>query len=287
MTTITNAGQSNPAQIMRQQFAAQQQFALATGILASYANPLGAGLFASAQLASLWAVSAFAGGRPEPEAQFTATTGGDGKASIDLGDGYTLKLNENSSEATITNANTGETTRIWGDPHVEVDGKHAFDFYETTTFTLDNGTKITVDTQAAPDNPNVFYSEKLTITRGDQAVVVEGLSELEKGDLSITLGGDAEALDAAQHDGFVLEENATGAGWRSSYTGEVATQKDLDHTKPGSTFQTLSDVGQLFNAFLGGSGDFFGALASLEATTPAERAPSAREVFRPMPWLMG
>ena len=47
---------------------------------------------------------------------------GENTAKIDLGDGYKLDINEKNSEMTIINEKTGEKTRIWGDPHVDVDG---------------------------------------------------------------------------------------------------------------------------------------------------------------------
>ncbi len=68
-----------------------------------------------------------------------------GKAHIDLGN-YTLDLNEGNSEFILTNKETGEKTRIWGDPHFEHNGKAVGDFYGTMTMHLDDGTKITIHT---------------------------------------------------------------------------------------------------------------------------------------------
>ncbi len=58
-----------------------------------------------------------------------------------------LEIDERNSEMTIFNETTGESTRIWADPHVDVNGDHKFDFYGTTTFELANGTKITINTE--------------------------------------------------------------------------------------------------------------------------------------------
>ncbi|AQR72681.1 DUF1521 domain-containing protein [Sphingomonas sp. LM7] len=237
---------------------ASANFVLAAGIMGKMLNPLGAGPFASGCLPRDWNVDARCGG--ETKASWTVQTGGDGKAAIDLGDGYSLKLNEHNSEITITNANTGETTRIWGDPHVEIDGKQAYDFWGTTTFTLDNGTKITINTEQGHGNPNVYFASSVAITKGDQAIEVTGISQQEIGDLQVTMGGNGRALDRANADGFVLHENDSGAGWRSAYTGEVATQADLNATKPGEIFGPGSDAGEtlaglslLLGAFLGGA----------------------------------
>lgn len=243
------------------------------GILALFQSPLPSGPLAMPALPTFVNVT---GGTcqqgsgatesfvPTPGAEWTAQMKGSDKASIDLGDGYTLDIDENSSEVVITNAETGEVTRIWGDPHVSIDGRHEYDFWGTTTFTLENGTKITINTEAAADNPNVFYAEKLTITKGDQAIVVDGVSELTKGDLSLSMSNNGELLDAFTRDGFVLNENATGSGWRSELTGEVATQADLDLTRPGalygpdSTMPSLGELNQALSSFL-----FFGVVGAM------------------------
>lgn len=239
---------------------------IGNGIFADFANPLGAGPFAFATLPMLFALQ---GGRmqepqgggqaqfvPEPQADWTASLNGKGQGTIDLGDGYTLQLNEHNSEMTIHNAETGETTRIWGDPHVEVDGKHAFDFWGDTTFTLENGTKITIGTEQFGANPNEYVAETVTITKGDQAMVVDGLSQNKIGDLGVTMSQNGRAIDAQTRDGFVLNENASGAGWRSDLTGNVATQADLNMTKvgalygPGSEMPSFDDIRGSIASFL-------------------------------------
>lgn len=243
---------------------------LAAGLSGQFFRPLGAGPYAFAKLGNAFNVAVgqlaeaavlqamLSGGFqiPQPQAQWTATLGQNGQGKIDLGDGYTLNLNEHNSEVTITNANTGETTRIWGDPHVDVDGKHAFDFWGTTTFSLENGTKITINTEQWGGNPNAYVASQLVITRGDQAITVNGISQNQIGDLSITQGNNGRQLDAAHRDGFVLNENASGSGWRSSYTGQVATQADLNATRvggefgPGSQAMSLDELGGALTGFL-------------------------------------
>lgn len=249
---------------------------LAPGIMASFYQPLLAGAFASAALPVLLQMQggtmqpAAAGTEPvfvpAADAQWTATMENASEAHIDLGDGYTLQLDERNSEIVIHNANTGETTKIWGDPHVDVDGKRAFDFWGTTTFELENGTKITIDTEQFARNPNMYVASQLTITRGDQAIVVDGISQNKLGDLSVTMSDNGRVLDAATRDGFVLDENATGAGWRSELTGDIATQADLDLTRvgasygPGSQTPSLGEVAdQLANFLILGAVGFLAA----------------------------
>jgi hypothetical protein len=248
---------------------------LGGGISASASSPLAAGPFAFPMLPAAFLLQGFKmlqqqGGTPQlvaqPEAQWNAQLQGQGKGSIDLGDGYTLDLDENNSQITIHNEETGETTKIWGDPHVDVDGKHAFDFAGTTTFTLENGTKITINTEQWKGNPDAYVASKVTITKGDQAIVVDGISQNKLGDLNVSMSNNGRAIDAATRDGFVLNENASGSGWRSDLTGKVATQDDLNATMkgglygPGSTMPSFDDIRQELAGFL--LMGFAGALAN-------------------------
>ncbi|MEO7466020.1 MAG: DUF1521 domain-containing protein, partial [Sphingobium limneticum] len=244
---VNNNFGSNAAAALGGGFSTQ----LAAGLVASYFQPLFASAFASATLPMLLN---FQGGQvqqgPDGTSSFAATEGASWTASlqnesegqIDLGDGYRLELDERNSEIRLYNDNTGETTRIWGDPHVDIDGKHSFDFWGKTTFQLENGTKITIDTEQYAANPNEYVASQLTITKGDQAIVVDGISQNDIGDLSITQSNDGYALDAAKGDGFVLQENATGAGWRSELTGDIATQVDLNATRVGAAYGPGSDT---------------------------------------------
>ncbi|MEC3912560.1 DUF1521 domain-containing protein [Sphingobium sp. CR2-8] len=239
---------------------------LAAGIMASYFQPLLASAFASATLPMLFQMqggtmqqatdSATSSFVPTDGAQWSASMQNESEGSIDLGDGYSLELDERNSEIRIYNDNTGETTRIWGDPHVDIDGTHAFDFWGKTTFQLENGTKITIDTEQFAENPNEYVASQLTITKGDQAIVVDGISQNRIGDLNIAMSNDGQMLDALKGDGFVLQENATGAGWRSELTGDIATQADLNMTRvgaiygPGSDTPSLGEVSQQVSSFL-------------------------------------
>lgn len=174
-----------------------------------------------------------AGGCVRPAADpFTASMPQDGKCSVDLGDGYTMQINEQNSEIVIRDAD-GNATRIWGDPHVHVNGQHIGDFYGTTTFELKNGTKITINTEPWGNNPNAYVASQVVVTRGSQALVIDGVSQNQFGDVKVTMGGNGYALDAAHDDGLVVNERADGKGWISSLTGQAVTQADFNTTIPG------------------------------------------------------
>ncbi len=248
---------------------------LAAGVMGQYCNPLGAGPLAFASLPNCFALSLFNQAGPVQQ-PWTATLGPNGRGSIELGDGYTLHLNEHQSEIVIHNANTNETTRIWGDPHVDFNGKRIFDFWGTTTFTLGNGTKITIETEQWRGNPNEYVASKVIITRGAQGLVVDGISQNKLGDLSITTGHNGYALDARHRDGFTLHENMAGAGWLTE-RGNVATQRDLDATRvgreygPGSTAPSLAEFSEGLGQWLA-----FGSLMWLMSRPVIDFAPPER-----------
>lgn len=174
------------------------------------------------------------GGCVRPAADpFTATMPQDGKCSIDLGDGYTMQIDESNSEIIIRDAG-GNDTKIWGDPHVDVNGQRVGDFYGTTTFELKNGTKITINTEPFGNNPNAWVASQVVVTKGSQALTIDGVSQNQLGDVKVTMGGNGYALDAAHDDGLVVHERSDGAGWISSLTGQNVTQQDFNTTLPGA-----------------------------------------------------
>jgi hypothetical protein len=262
------------------------QLQVAAGIMGQFLNSLNAGRLGFGVLPQLMALRCFTcvnptvpftppplpgcGPRncclpaPEPVQQWTAQNNGGGRASVDLGDGYSLKFNEANSEIEIFNANTNEHTRIWGDPHVDVDGKRVFDFWGTTTFTLENGTKITINTEPWKGNANAYVASQVVVTKGSNALVVDGISQNQLGDLKLTMSNNGYDVDAAHRDGFVLHENATGTSWRSEHTGEVATQADLNATQIGAEYGPGSQALSLDEAFSQvGSFLLFGSLLGL------------------------
>lgn len=132
-------------------------------------------------------------------------------ARIDLGN-YTLDIDQSSSQFVLTNKATGEVTRIWGDPHFDNNGQAIGTFKGTLTLSLDDGTKLTINT--TPAGNGEFYSSKLTITQGDQAIVVDHLNQNSNQPLSIIdtpiLG---RLLDWATDDGTRVYEDTNTRQW--------------------------------------------------------------------------
>ncbi|HUG22620.1 DUF1521 domain-containing protein [Piscinibacter sp.] len=128
-------------------------------------------------------------------------------------DNYRITMGDDNT-VTINNKNTGETYQAWGDPHMKIDGKQAFDFWGTTTFNLDDGTKVTIETTPWANNPDMTLSSKVTITNGDYGVQVTGVDTNQVGDLKFhETQSYGRLLDAVVADGNRLHENPTGKGF--------------------------------------------------------------------------
>jgi Domain of Unknown Function (DUF1521) len=136
-------------------------------------------------------------------------------------DNYRITMGDDNT-VNIYNKNTCENYLAWGDPHMNVDGKHAFDFWGTTTLSLDDGTKVTIETTPWQNNPEMTLSSKVTITSGDYAVQVSGIDTNKVGDLKFEEGkGWGGLTDLMVADGNVLYENPFGKGFLGVDGGQI------------------------------------------------------------------
>jgi hypothetical protein len=223
------------------------------GITVTHSDPLPLATFPTATLPAQVDVALVGGPTAiTPAKLWTLQKLGLGMARFELGDDYALGFNEMQREVTIENRATKETTRVFGNAEVEVDGQKAFQFWGTTSFELANGVKITANTVQSPENTQAYMLDKLTITNDDRAVIITGVNDAVVGDLVAVEKAKPWIVDKETRDGFVLEENIKGAGWESEYTDEVATQADLDETAVGGDFgpnsaaRSLSELGAIF-----------------------------------------
>ena len=233
---------------------------------------------------------------PKPDAQWTVKNPGNGTANIDLGK-YELQLDEKNSQIKIVNKNNGEVTNIWGDPHIDwnKDGKTDANFWGKTTFQLEDGTKITIDTEPFKNNPNEYVSSEVTVTRGDHAMKITGLSQNDLGDLKVEYadrGG--QALDWATTDGFLVRENACGEGWINNDTGKLATQQDFNITKPGTykPYEFTQQFGQALGLFLmtgwmSGGLSLFGGGSCWNTGESRTSEPPRNPYLKPLPATRG
>lgn len=169
-------------------------------------------------------------------------------------DNYRITMGDDNT-VTIHNKNTGETYQAWGDPHMNIDGKHAFDFWGTTTFALDDGTKVTIETTPWANNPEMTLSSKVTITNGDYGVQVSGVDTNQVGDLKFEEAeGLGQLTDLVVADGNTLYENTYGSGFMGIDSQGKLRQVDqqfINETdlKKGGALQARA--GEMFKAFAG------------------------------------
>ena len=142
-----------------------------------------------------------------------ASTSMQGGKAVFENDNYRITAGDDNN-VNIFNKKTGETYNIWGDPHVDIDGKHAFDFWGTTTFKLEDGTKVTIETTPWNAGNGMTLASKVAITNGDYGVEISGVDTNKVGDLKIDeAAGWGQVLDWTHKDGNVLQENPAGAGF--------------------------------------------------------------------------
>jgi Domain of Unknown Function (DUF1521) len=130
-------------------------------------------------------------------------------------DHYKITCNTRG-EVTVFNKQSGETYLISGDPHVFIDGVHCFDFKETTTLLLADGTKVTIDTEPwGTDGATV--ASRVTVTKDNYGVQMDGVSLNNLQDeVTITeYQNNGHLLDKAVDDGTLLLENDFGTGFLS------------------------------------------------------------------------
>ena len=172
----------------------------------------------------------------DPSEDWTVSNPGNGQATIDLGDDYEICLNQSKSEMKLVNKLTGQSTDIEGDPHMifKAGGQNqSLEFWRPVTLHLQDGTQITVNT--TPQNGNgPTYASQLVITRGNRAIVVDGLNQNAGGcgssdrhGLSITQSDDGRCLRAITPDGLDLYEGSCGSGWLDS-NGQEVSQAELN-----------------------------------------------------------
>lgn len=222
----------------------------------------------------------------------TTTRTADGKVQFE-NDNYRITADDNN-EIMIYNKATGEQYRIWGDPHVEVDGKHAFDFWGDTTFVLDDGTRLTIATTPwAEGNNGATVASKLTIVDGggDYMAHIEGIDSNTRGDLGFTdiAVGEADTLQVFVDEGNVLRENASGSGFVA--VGSDGQLRGVDQAFINATDEVkqagVSMMERLTSMFTD-----FGGLVSLSingslVSVDADDGEASVNVLVPLPFELG
>ncbi len=179
-------------------------------------------------------VATYASPRITGTGGFRITSQSAGRVAFDLNDGYSMDIDETSSAIFVANVARKESVQVWGHAQLALDGTSIGAFAGTTSVVLGNGTKITMETAPEQKSADVFRLDRLTVTRGNDAVVVAGVSQDVGGDLTVTQSRTGHTVDADTRDGLVLERNSF-AQWADEY-GIVVTPEMLAATQPGGAF---------------------------------------------------
>ena len=198
-------------------------------------------------------------------------------------DNYRITMADDNTVA-IHNKNTGENYLAWGDPHMNVDGEHVFDFWGTTTLSLDDGTKVTIETTPWLNNPEMTLSSKVTITSGDYAVQVSGIDTNQVGDLKFEEGkGWGGLTDLLVADGNVLYENPFGKGFLGLDGGQLqkVDQSYINKTDLSKSMNLQARAADAFAQMtgllsVGFVGSFLGAMRAMLGDGRSDSAASTR-----------
>ncbi|QTD56143.1 DUF1521 domain-containing protein [Parasphingorhabdus cellanae] len=194
-----------------------------------------------------------------PDIAWQAQNIATGIAAINLDGDYRLLIDEMAGSLTIHHGQSGAVTHIWGAVDLLQDQTGALRFWADMTFTLRDNTKITVQTAAASDHPDLYILERVVITKNYRAVIITGVGNATRSDLAIDSNFNGRLEDLVTADGYIVRENSSGTGWVQSATGEAVSQVDLDKTAPDGEYgpsrhhYSLDDVSRLFNRFLNNS----------------------------------
>ncbi len=152
-----------------------------------------------------------------------------GEKEFTTAGGYKIGFNEISSSVTIYNASGNRITQIWGDPHVreyDDNGKLHKDTDQTnshwhygddSTFILDDGTKLVLNSDQIGSNESVFFNRGIYITDGDK--VFHYGTEFGEGRNNNSISGQEEGnvihsireldIDAKEWDAAVADKNSS------------------------------------------------------------------------------
>jgi Domain of Unknown Function (DUF1521) len=230
---------------------------------------------------------------PKSVTEPSTTTNSQGNVQFE-NENYRITAEEGGT-VNIFNKNTGENYKAWGDPHMNIDGDQAFDFWGDTTFTLDDGTKVTIETTPwKGGNNGATISSKVTIIDGDYGVQITGVDDNKSGDLKFNeTTSNGWLMDAMVDDGNTMYENPIGKGFvaMDDY-GNVHSvdQKWVDGTdlvKNGSKEKAddmVKQFGALVTLFTGiMSIAFAGVFLSALASAAQEDNGSSNDRAKPMP----
>lgn len=140
------------------------------------------------------------------EERMIAGTDGEGNMWVKTADGYLIRFAGKDQKWTITTP-IGETTTIWGDPHVIESDGDKFDFDKTSSFVFGEN-KVTVET--VKHGNALSFSSQVTIYNGDQRFTVSGIDKDQPKFEALKFGGKAHDEKLEDGDHYTLSREPNG-----------------------------------------------------------------------------
>lgn len=163
-------------------------------------------------------------------------------------DHYNINVDE-TGEINVYNKKTDESYTISNKLDMNVDGTHEFDFKGTTTFDLDDGTKITIDTIRLNDEQYTRVASTVIILDGlaDYAVKIEGVRPDEIDDLTYYETDKEGATAWVIEDANQLTENIEGSGFVAvAEDGEI---RIVDQNWIDETDVVITSIRDIYNNY--------------------------------------
>ncbi|MHC9544273.1 MAG: DUF1521 domain-containing protein [Vulcanimicrobiota bacterium] len=147
---------------------------------------------------------------------YTSVKNADGTTTTLTPGGYEIKYDSANSTATITDSKSGESSTIWGDPHVSESDGGSWEWQsETSSYVLPDGTKITMNSTGGDSSNGYGTLESMDIYSG------QGRTHINSSADGTTLAGDRRQADNAQSDGDLYIGNLQANGWKQLSNEEM------------------------------------------------------------------
>jgi len=214
------------------------------GALGSFTTGLVEGLATGLQ-------TGFAPSSPSPTDCFPPSSTGKPPAMLSVGSDGTIttaggyKIELCSQFEWKVHGPDGSMTRVWGDPHVETNGKtggEKFDFKKDTTFVLPDGTKLNVHCVPWSGNKDFTVTQSIEIIQGNDKVMVTDIDKGKGKTGQVTTGQGAALSTIATGQTFVAGKNV--ADWflnGSEIKANVDGKADLFKTGDNKLMEVWGD----------------------------------------------
>gem|GEM_PF-2897212 len=149
---------------------------------------------------------------------YTSVKNADGTTTTLTPGGYEIKYDSANCTASITDKKSGESSTVYGDPHVSESDGGSWEWQsETSSYVLPDGTKITMNSTGGDSTNGYGTLESMDIYSG------QGRTHINSSASGTNLAGDSRRADNAQSDGDVYLGNRQANGWKQLSNTEMGS----------------------------------------------------------------